>query len=173
MALNNLLRFAEASVSRTTLFNDLVEYPVIREVLLAIFSQSQYLSDILVRDPGLFRWLTTTDVLHRPLDTGILRQEVRRIWEMFARPERRMDALRRLYRREILRIGAQDILEKAPVELLTRQLSDLADVLIDAALAGVTETLSKNWACPRRHRMSSSGSANSAGVSSTTAATST
>jgi glutamate-ammonia-ligase adenylyltransferase len=96
MALNNLLRFTEASVSRTTLFNDLVEYPVIREVLLAIFSQSQYLSDILVRDPGLFRWLTTTDVLHRPLNTETLRQEVRRIWEMFARPERRMDALRRL-----------------------------------------------------------------------------
>jgi glutamate-ammonia-ligase adenylyltransferase len=141
MALNNLLRFAEASVSRTTLFNDLVEYPVIREVLLAIFSQSQYLSDILVRDPGLFRWLTTTDVLHRPLDTETLRQDVRRIWEMFARPERRMDALRRLYRREILRVGAQDILEKSPVELLTRQLSDLADVLIEAALASVTENL--------------------------------
>jgi len=141
LAAINLLRFAEASVSRISLFNDLIEYPVIREVLLAIFSQSPYLSDILVREPGLFHWLTTTDVLHRSLEPEDLRSEVDRIKGMFSRPERRLDALRRLYRREILRIGAQDILERSPVEVVTRQLSDLADVLIQAVLDSARESL--------------------------------
>ncbi len=129
----NLLRFSEASVSKASLFNDLLKYPVTMEVLLKVFGFSPYLSDILVRDPELFRWLTASDVLMVPQSRSALSVEVRRIETTFVQPGRRLDALRRLYRREVLRIGARDILGNADLRTVTRELSELADVLIDAS----------------------------------------
>jgi [glutamine synthetase] adenylyltransferase / [glutamine synthetase]-adenylyl-L-tyrosine phosphorylase len=132
-AITNLLRFCEATLSRASLFNDLVKYPVALEVLAAILGQSQYLADILVRDPELFRWLTASDVLMTSPTTGMLVSEVQRIERMFQKPEKRLDSLRRLYRREVLRIGARDILGNATLETTTRDLSCLADILVEAA----------------------------------------
>lgn len=133
MAITNFLRFSESSLSKASLFNDLLKYPVTMEVLLKIFGYSQYFGDILVRDPELFRWLTASDVLMTPQTKTALAGEVQRIEKMFTRPEKRLDALRRLYRRELLRIGAKDILGNADLAATTRDLSELADVLIDAS----------------------------------------
>ena len=132
-AVTNLLRFSEATLSKASLFNDLLKYPVTMEVLLKVFGFSPYLSDILVRDPELFRWLTASDVLMIPQSKSALLSEVQRIEKTFVKPERRLDALRRLYRREVLRIGAKDILGNADLRTVTRELSDLADTLIDAS----------------------------------------
>jgi glutamate-ammonia-ligase adenylyltransferase len=136
MALTNFVRFSESAVSRTSLFNDLMQYPVMADLAVRIFGFSQYFADILVRDPSVFRWMTTTDVLHAPVEPGYLGGEVGRIEETFARPERRLDALKRLHRRELVRIGAQDILGLADVASVTLQLSHLADVLADAVVRG-------------------------------------
>ncbi len=133
LMITSLLRFSESSLSKASLFNDLVKYPVTMEVLLKIFGHSQYLADILVRDPELFRWLTASDVLMTPQTKTALTGEVKRIEKMFARPEKRLDAFRRLYRRELLRIGAKDILGNADLTATTRELSLLADALIDAS----------------------------------------
>jgi len=133
MALNNLVRFTETSVSKASLFNDLLHYPVVLEVLLKLFGHSQYFADILVREPGLFRWLTSSDSLMTPVTEKYLHAEVERILQTFTRAERRLDALKRLHRRELLRIGARDILGTADLAETTSQLSHLADALIDAA----------------------------------------
>jgi [glutamine synthetase] adenylyltransferase / [glutamine synthetase]-adenylyl-L-tyrosine phosphorylase len=134
MALTNFVRFSEAAVSRTSLFNDLMQYPVMADLAVRIFGFSQYFADVLVRDPSVFRWMTTTGVLQAPVEPGYLAMEVERIEETFPRPERRLDALKRLHRRELVRIGAQDILGLADVASVTLQLSHLADVLADAVI---------------------------------------
>ena len=130
MALTNLIRFSEASVSKAALFNDLVQYPVILDLLMRLFGSSQYFSDILVREPGLFSWLTTTDALVVPLSSGSLTTELARLRRTFERPERRIEPLKRIHRREMLRIGAQDLLGSADLASVTRQLSDLADGIV-------------------------------------------
>lgn len=133
MALTSLLRFIEASVSKASLFNDLVHYPVLMEVLMKVFGSSRYFADILVRDPELFRWLTASDSFVAPRSKGYLTAEVERALTMFQKPERKLDALRRLYRREILRAGTRDILGEADLPTVTGEISLLADSLIDAA----------------------------------------
>lgn len=148
MALNNLVRFVEATFSRASLFNDLLQYPVIAELLGKIASYSQYLADILVRDPGLFRWLTAQDVLTIPVQRDGLRSEAVRIRETFKRTDRRLDALKRLHRREFLRVGAQDFLGLTDVAGATRQISDLADVIIDEVLTLSAEELSTKYLAP-------------------------
>lgn len=134
MALGNFIRFLGTAVSPSALFNDILHYPLYGELLFRVFGSSQYFSDVLVRDPGLFHWLTSTDVLLTPVDPGYLVPEAERILSMFAKPERRLDALKRLHRRELLRIGAQDLLGEADLLSATRQLSVLADAVVDTAL---------------------------------------
>ena len=148
MAVTNLLRFAEASVSKATLFNDLLQYPVYMEVLLKLFGTSRYFADVLVRDPGLFPWLMGSEAITRPLTKRALSGEIERLRGMFASPERRLDGLKRIYRREVLRVGAQDILENADLSAVTRQLSDLADKLMDAASLVLVEQLSEVYGSP-------------------------
>jgi glutamate-ammonia-ligase adenylyltransferase len=132
MALTNLVRFSETAVSKTTLFNDLIQYPVALEVLMKIFAFSQYFADILVREPGLFQWLTTSDVLIIPVSRQYLEAEVDRLRTTFENPDRLLEALKRIHRREMLRIGAQDLLGNADLSSLTAQLSDLADIIVSA-----------------------------------------
>jgi len=145
MLLTNLVRYAEASVSRASFFNDFVHYPVWAELLAKIFGTSQYFADILVREPGVFRWLTASDALSEEVNRASLRAEADRIDQTFQKPERRLDAFKRLYRREILRIGSQDIIGIADLVRTTRQLSVLADVLIDAALRVAVAQLNERY----------------------------
>jgi glutamate-ammonia-ligase adenylyltransferase len=64
---------------------------------------------------------------------------------MFASPERRLNALKRIYRREVLRIGSRDILGHASLQVVTEELSDLADAMVaascDVALGQLAEKL--------------------------------
>jgi glutamate-ammonia-ligase adenylyltransferase len=149
-ALMNLLRFTEASFNKASLFNDLLLYPAYLELLMKLFGYSRYFADILVRDPGLFRWLTTSSAMNEPLSKGRLEEEIRRLQRTFEKPERRLDAVKRLQRRELLRIGAQDIMKFASLAGVTLQLSNLADLSVDAALAVAMQQLSDRYPLPPR-----------------------
>ena len=134
LALTGFLRFVGTSFGGATLFNDLLQYPAYSDLLFSLFGHSRYFADVLVREPALFRWLTATEALTTPVTAAYLRPEVERVLETFRRPEKRLDALKRLHRRELLRIGAQDILGFADLPSATAQLSVLAGAVVDAAL---------------------------------------
>ena len=134
LSLTTFTRFAEASFSRSTLFNDLLTYPVIAEVFGKLAGSSPYLGDILVREPGLFHWLTTANGLTTPVRREDLRTEVGQLAGTFPKPERRLEALKRLHRREFLRIGARDVLGIDTLTSTTEQLSILADAIVDEVL---------------------------------------
>ncbi len=150
MALMNLLRFTEMSFSKASLFNDALRYPAYLELLMKLFGFSRYFADILVREPGLFRWLTTSSAMNEPLSKGRLEEEIRRLQRTFEKPERRLDAFKRLQRRELLRIGAQDIMNFASLAGVTVQLSDLADLAVDASLAAAMQQLADKYPSPPR-----------------------
>jgi glutamate-ammonia-ligase adenylyltransferase len=134
LALTGFLRFVGTAFGGATLFNDLLQYPAYADLLFSIFGHSQYFADVLVREPALFRWLTSSDALTTPVTAAHLHPEVERVLDTFRRPEKRLDALKRLHRRELLRIGAQDILGYADLSSATAQLSVLAGAVVDAAL---------------------------------------
>lgn len=148
LAITNLLRFSEATLSTSSLFNDLVKHAVLMEVLVKMLSSSQYFADILVRDPEVFRWLTASDSLTRPRKREDVQAEVERAMKLFQKPERKLDALKRLYRREILRIGARDILGEADLATATEELSHLADALVEAACRVAQQQLAERFPVP-------------------------
>ena len=130
MTLLHLVRFLDASFGRTTLLHDLTEYPVLLETAITLFDTSRFFSEILIRDPELFRWLTATDTLSHSRTPEEMNRLAAESTNIFRAPEKKINALKRFQRRELLRIGARDLLAHAELAPTTAELSKLADALI-------------------------------------------
>ncbi|MEX1140508.1 MAG: hypothetical protein WEF53_14270 [Bacteroidota bacterium] len=151
-AANNLHRFLSTGFSSAAL-HDFQRHPVLRQVALELFAQSQYLADILVRDPELFHWLTASPVLKVSKSRNEFLQEALASVQLFSRQERRLDALKRFHRREMLRIGARDVLKEADVVTVTAELSDLADAIVETVIQMGMQDLSARTGAQFRNTM--------------------
>lgn len=108
--LAHVLRFVEASFGSATLFTDLTVYPATLDLLLGLFGHSQFLGEMLIRDPEFFDWLREDKCLTQPVDPEAIAAEIQSSFRLFSKEERRLSAVKRIHRRELLRISAQDIL---------------------------------------------------------------
>ena len=89
----------------------------------------------------LVYWLAEEDVLSTaPTREGMV-AALRQSLGVLKAIELKLDVLRRVRRREMLRIGVRDLLHLATVEETTGSLSDLASVLIHAAYEMVDREL--------------------------------
>ena len=131
MALTNLDRFAAAGADPEAALSSLVLDPRTTEILVQIFSTSQYFSDLLIQEPAWLAWLRAgAERRDRPALVADLWAELK------AAPdddEARRLTLRRFRRRELLRIGYNDIVHDRPLENTTLDLSHLADACVEAA----------------------------------------
>lgn len=131
MALLNLSRFADAVISPAQLLNSILLEKPICHLLTVIFSSSYYLSDILVRNPEYLSWLIEKSTLEPHKPYSIYLKELQGQTAPFRDRRRRLNSIKRYRRREVLRIGARDLLGLAPVEEVTAELSFLADAVIE------------------------------------------
>jgi glutamate-ammonia-ligase adenylyltransferase len=111
------------------------------QMIFAIAGQSAYFSELCVADPGYLKWLIEKGELHRFSSRGTfsgllgaeLGEDIGRLSE-----EDFLRTVRVFRRREMLRIGMRDILDIAPIESISAELSSLADVLIGRCLHRAT-----------------------------------
>jgi glutamate-ammonia-ligase adenylyltransferase len=132
MAINNLERFIAASrnpMATAALFE---RDPDALPNLLQIFSTSQYLSDLLVVDHEAYDLLRMTE--GQPVSRQALVEELVGEVRNLSNHSDVAAALRRFKRRELTRIAYGDIVRAQPVATVSRQLSYLADAIIEAAL---------------------------------------
>jgi [glutamine synthetase] adenylyltransferase / [glutamine synthetase]-adenylyl-L-tyrosine phosphorylase len=130
MALVNLERFMAAVSRIDSTLDELANNVRTTEILLFVFSASQYLSEVLIRDPELLGWLQGGP--ERP-DRSALIDELWTKLEGLPSDEAQRMAVRRFRQRESLRIGYNDIVRGYPLELITQDLSDLADACVEVA----------------------------------------
>ncbi len=131
----NLERLARASDDTEALLADLASQPRAIEILATLFSSSQFLSEILLRQPANVRQIIDhRGWVHRK-DAEQLAGEAAEALRDGVTLEDRLDALRRFQRRELLRIGTCDLLSLLDLPAVTQQLANLADALVEAALA--------------------------------------
>ncbi|RPI03140.1 MAG: glutamate-ammonia-ligase adenylyltransferase, partial [Zetaproteobacteria bacterium] len=131
LALNNLEQFAQKVLDRHFLLGLFRDNPRILHLALTVFGSSQFLSDILVRQPQLFEWLLEPGILHRPKSKEEMSDEAGRAVQAAQTPERKWTALRRYKSQEILRIGLQDLVGRQNLVGITEELSNLADVSLE------------------------------------------
>lgn len=150
-ALLNINRMAESSFG-ISFIRDLIRYPVLMDLAVKIACRSQYLSDIIVRDPELFRWLTTTEVLSITKTRDDYIGDLKKQAGLFEKRESQLNAIRRAYRREILRIGVRDILQQDSFEVIVKEISDFADAIASVVLdIAMEETTQKYKGSPQAH----------------------
>jgi len=112
----------------------LAKNPRAIEILVTLFSSSQFMTEILLRNPTYFERLVEYRRLAMPKSVEQLYIEAQDAEATGLTPDEKLDALRRFQRWELLRIGACDLLDLYDLPAVTRQLSNLADCLIRACL---------------------------------------
>ena len=104
--------------------------PSALETLIGLLGGSPYLSETLLRTPEYFYWLLEGARLEKVCDLDYFRRQAEEATRPFDETAPALGALRRLRRREALRIGAQDILGLTRMEDTVAQISDLAESLL-------------------------------------------
>ncbi|UCG51085.1 MAG: hypothetical protein JSW58_12905 [Candidatus Latescibacterota bacterium] len=133
-ALVNLLRYAETvGVSRAWL-NTLAEGKPIREILAILFGSSQYMADIIIRNPGYLYWLIEKQIWDGEDTIASLERDLELDATKFQSLEGKLNAARRFQRRMLLKIGVKDLLGYSDIEKTTHQLSDLAQAITRVVL---------------------------------------
>ncbi len=137
LALNSWERFLAALPDAPDHLRQMLSQPMRLELLLSIFSASRFLSDTLVRTPELLDYIGRPEVLRSARASAAITEELAGISGACPDGESWRDELRRLRRREILRIGARDMVLGTPTQRIMEEISDLAEGVLEAALARV------------------------------------
>jgi len=148
MALNNLGRFVAATRNRLSLAAFFDRDPISLRTGLQIFSNSQYLSDLLVADPESFDLLRLTQ--GQPPSRETLIEELMAEIDVLSQDQAVLGALRRFKVRETLRIAVADIIREQGLRMVTRQISLVADAMLEAALRAAWRKTTARRGTPRR-----------------------
>ena len=116
---------------RASLLRDCIKYPHYVEFLTGISVNSNYLTDILVRNPEFFYRFVNPGNLNVKLNEDNFSKTVDDTILIYKSFQAKVNSLRSLKRREMLRIGLKDILGISDLAEVTSELSVLAKVISD------------------------------------------
>lgn len=148
MALINWDRYGQAVFSRSAFLHLLKSNPDFRRFLLKLFAASQFLSDIVVRNPEYLDWVFGDGQLGREKRLDDFRSELEGFVRPFKSSEARRRALCRFKRRELLRIGVRDLRGIGTTEEHCRELSRLAQAACELALSDSVPPLIERFGRP-------------------------
>ena len=138
-ALVNFERLVAALPNPNIFYHYLQESPDRLDLLVKVFAHSQALADTLTRNAEHFHFLIAPRTLEKPREKAWLAAELTRLLLPIRVPVQKYDAIRRFRRRETLRIGARDLIGRASVIETTLELSNLADVCLQAVFEVASE----------------------------------
>ncbi|MBI5094093.1 MAG: bifunctional [glutamate--ammonia ligase]-adenylyl-L-tyrosine phosphorylase/[glutamate--ammonia-ligase] adenylyltransferase [Candidatus Hydrogenedentes bacterium] len=148
MVLVRLEHFLDSCLDARSEFDAIATVPAYSRLLATIFSQSQFLTDIVCRNPEFMSWLWHESNLNqlpgRESMVSELLSQVRAV-ESF---DHRCNTMRRFKRREILRIATRDIFAHAALASITEDLSNLADAALEAAIVCAHDNLTPRFGAP-------------------------
>ncbi|HTP04863.1 MAG TPA: bifunctional [glutamate--ammonia ligase]-adenylyl-L-tyrosine phosphorylase/[glutamate--ammonia-ligase] adenylyltransferase [Nitrospirota bacterium] len=134
MALNHLESFLAAQGSWET-FQSLMKLDASAvKVLIAIFANSEYLSRMLVSRPVLLQNLLESRKAYGAGTYAVFARELSEALSRSSGISEKLDTLRRFKHQEEIRIGMADLLSNMNLTAVSRDLSKLAEVCLEAAL---------------------------------------
>ena len=129
-ALNYFERFARAALNKVQLISYLQDSPRAMEILARTLGASQYMAEILIRDPQHFYWVTDPQILYKSRNKRDVQRELAQTLKVLEAEQTQLDYLRVVKRREMLHIGVRDLLRLCSVQDTLSALSRLAESLI-------------------------------------------
>jgi glutamate-ammonia-ligase adenylyltransferase len=122
----NLFRIINGMYDKVFLIRECVRYPHYVEILVSVTANSNYLTDILVINPEYFYWIVNPSTLNTSLNKVEFKNEIKSTLSLLTTFRAKINALKTIKRKELLRIGLRDIYLKIPVKNITEELSILA-----------------------------------------------
>lgn len=148
MALNNLERFFTQPAALDRLPALLERQGHGLAALLQLLATSQFFADTLTADPECLNFILHPTLRNPSINE--LKQRLRAELESATDDSSLLRILRRFRRRQMLRIGINDVIRDRPLEEITRDLAHVADALIDAALTAAWKTAARKFGEPQR-----------------------
>lgn len=128
---SNLLRIITGMFDKVTFINECVKYPHYIEILILVSVNSNYLTDILVRNPEYFYYIANPANLEQMQAAEELRSDIKNSVSQYNSFNAKVNAFRIIKRREILRVGLMDLMKTATFQEITFELSILAKIIIE------------------------------------------
>jgi glutamate-ammonia-ligase adenylyltransferase len=144
LAINNLEQFVASTPARESLFRLWLDNEALLRVVLSLFGNSVFLSKRLIQQPDLLDTLLNPASLTTAKSKPELRDDLESLLVRVSRYDAQLDTVRRFKRAEEFRIGLREIAGEADILATMRDLSNLADVYLEAALRIVW----RQWAAP-------------------------
>ncbi len=145
MALVNLEKVTHSLGAKTVLWELFSFNPPSLKLYVDLCAWSQFLSEILINNPGMIDELLDSLVLNQRRGGDELRRELTDLCRGAADLE---PILHSFQDKELLRIGVRDILHKDSIQETTAELSDLAEVLFEQIAARQYMPLMKRYGVP-------------------------
>ena len=132
-ALVGFCRYVTTRIPRSSFLGYLHDDPRSLQILTRLLGASPFLSEILIRNPEYLHWLQR-QLDRPPPDLVDYHAELEALLAHDSDAARRLDTLKRLKRREMLRIAGRDLMGKDTLRSTTEQLSNLADIVAEGAI---------------------------------------
>jgi glutamate-ammonia-ligase adenylyltransferase len=145
MALVNLEKVTASLGAKGVLWELFSFNPPSLKLYVELCAGSQYLSEILINNPGMIDELLDSLVLNQPRTAAELRLELTELCRKATDPE---PILHSFQDKEILRIGVRDILGKDNVQQTTVALSDLAETILTQIILLQEPPMTKRFGYP-------------------------
>jgi len=133
--LQRLLQLVEAIGRRSAYIALLVENPMALSQLVRLCAASPWVANHLSHYPQLLDELLDPRTLYVPPQRDAIRNEVRqRLMQLGPDDmEAQMEVLRRIKQAAVLRVAAADVMEAVPLMVVSDHLTDIAEVMVEAA----------------------------------------
>ncbi len=143
---SNLIRILSSIFDKKTFLIDSLKYHHHLEIICAISSLSNYLTDIIVRNPEYLYKIFDQDYLSSSIEDEILFTEIDNSVDNFKTLASKTKMLRNLKRKYLLKIGVCDILAFKDLKQTTADLSKLANLLSSKLFEICYEEIGKKYA---------------------------
>jgi glutamate-ammonia-ligase adenylyltransferase len=145
MALVNLEKVTASLGAKTVLWELFSFNPPSLKLYVDLCAGSQFLSEILINNPGMIDELLDSLVLNQPRT----REELRAELEELCRNAADLDPILHSFQdKETLRIGVRDILGKSDIRATTADLSDLAETILERIVLFQQPPILKRFGIP-------------------------
>jgi [glutamine synthetase] adenylyltransferase / [glutamine synthetase]-adenylyl-L-tyrosine phosphorylase len=144
-ALLNLAEFSHRIGGRTGFLTLLTENPETMRLLIRLFADSQFLTDLFLNRPELIDTLIRVDLTRIEKTRNEMLAELHAAVNEQGDLEGKLNALRRHKTEEFIRIGLHDLGGAVQLERVLKQLSDLAAACLQCALRLTIEELQEKF----------------------------
>ncbi|HEX9867811.1 MAG TPA: bifunctional [glutamate--ammonia ligase]-adenylyl-L-tyrosine phosphorylase/[glutamate--ammonia-ligase] adenylyltransferase, partial [Candidatus Tectomicrobia bacterium] len=148
LAINNLEQFVASTPARESLFRLWLDHEALLRVVLSLFGNSVFLSKRLIQQPDLLDTLLNPASLTRAKTKAELREDLQLLVGRATRYDEQLDLVRRFKRAEEFRIGLHEIAGEADILITMHNLSNLADIYLEAVLRIVWEEWARQVGLP-------------------------